>query len=139
MSSLVSDPRSLPWIAYWRFVSSPSVCVSSALGCWQPMWISVLWRILALRGISPKLVNLISGLYSGTEIAIKCDSTIFDYFLVNTGVLGCVLAPTLFNTCMDHVLERMISSFLTSFPEGVRRDGLIKPRCPSVRPSTLFV
>ena len=27
----------------------------------------VLWRILPLHGITPKLVNLISGLYSGTE------------------------------------------------------------------------
>ena len=40
MSSLVSHPRSLPLIAFWHSVSSPSVCVISALGCWQPMWIS---------------------------------------------------------------------------------------------------
>ena len=30
----------------------------------------LLWRILALHGIQPKLVNLISGLYSGTESAL---------------------------------------------------------------------
>ena len=28
----------------------------------------VLWKIMALRGIHPKLVNLISGLYSGTKV-----------------------------------------------------------------------
>ena len=28
----------------------------------------VLWSILALRGISPNLVNMISALYSGTEV-----------------------------------------------------------------------
>ena len=68
----------------------------------------VLWSVLALREIPLKLVNLISGLYSGTESAVKCDGTISDYFPVNTGVRqGCVLAPTLFNTCTDHVLGRM--------------------------------
>ena len=68
----------------------------------------VLWRILALGGIPPKLVNLISGLDSGTESAVSCDGIITDYFPVDTGVRqGCVLAPTLFNTSMDHVLGRM--------------------------------
>ena len=66
----------------------------------------VLWRILALRGIPPKLVNLLSGLCSGTESAVRYDGTISDYFSVNTCVRqGCVLAPTLFNACM--VLGRM--------------------------------
>ena len=37
-----------------------------------------------------------------------CDGTISDYFPVNTGVRqGCLLAPTHFNICMDHVLGRM--------------------------------
>ena len=69
----------------------------------------VLWRILALGGIPPpKLVSLISGLYSGTESAVRCDGSILDYFPNNIGVRqGFVLAPTLFNTCMDHVLGRM--------------------------------
>ena len=68
----------------------------------------VLWRILALRGIQPKLVNLLSGVYSGTKSAVRCDGTIFDFFPVNTSVRHvCVLARTLFNTCMDHVLGRM--------------------------------
>ena len=45
----------------------------------------VLWGILALRRIPPKLVNLISGLYSGAESAVKWDGTISDYFPVDTG------------------------------------------------------
>ena len=70
----------------------------------------VLCRILALRGIPPKLVKLISGLYSGywTKSAMRCDGTISDYFPVNTGVRqGCGLAATLFNTFMDYVLGRI--------------------------------
>ena len=67
-----------------------------------------LWRILALRGIPPKLVNPISGLYSGTESAVRCDGTISYYLIFNTAVRqGCVLAPTFFNSCMDHVPGRM--------------------------------
>ena len=40
--------------------------------------------------------------------AVRCDGTISDYFPVNSGVRqGCLLAQTLFNTCMDHILGRM--------------------------------
>ena len=57
-----------------------------------------LWRILGLRGVPPKLINLMSGLYSGTESAVRCGGTISDLFPVVTGVhQGCVLAPTLFS------------------------------------------
>ena len=50
-----------------------------------------------------------SELYSGTESAVKCGGTISDLFPVVTGVCqGCVLAPTLFSTCMDWILGRML-------------------------------
>ena len=55
-----------------------------------------LWRSLGLRGVPPKLINLMSELYSGTESAGRCRGTIFDLFPVITGVRqGCVLAHTL--------------------------------------------
>ena len=55
-----------------------------------------LWRILGLRGVPPKLNDLMSELYSGTESAVQCGSAISDLFPVVTGVRqGCVLAPTL--------------------------------------------
>ena len=59
-----------------------------------------------------------SELYSGTESAVRGGGTISDLFPVVTGVLqGCVLAPTLFNTCMDWILGRMSerSSYRASF------------------------
>ena len=77
-----------------------------------------LWRILGLRGVPPKLINLMSELYSGAESAMRCGGTISDLFPVVTGVRqGCVLAPTLFSTCMDWILGRMSerSSFGASF------------------------
>ena len=67
-----------------------------------------LWRIIGLRGVPPKLINLMSELYSGTDIAVRCGDTISDLFPVVTGVRqGCVLAATLFSTCMDWILGRM--------------------------------
>ena len=45
-----------------------------------------LWRILGLRGMPPKLIDLMSELYSGTESAIRCGGTISDLFPVVTGV-----------------------------------------------------
>ena len=38
-----------------------------------------LWRIL-LRGVPPKLINLMYELYSGTESAVRCGGTISAYF-----------------------------------------------------------
>ena len=35
-----------------------------------------LWRILSLRGVPSKLINLISELNSGTESAVRCGDTI---------------------------------------------------------------
>ena len=53
-------------------------------------------------------VDLMSVLHSGTESAVRCGGTISDLFPVVTGVRqGCVLAPTLFSSCMDWILGRM--------------------------------
>ena len=60
---------------------------------------NALWRNLGLRGVPRKLINLMSELYSGTESAVRCASSISDLFPVVTGVSqGCVLVPTLFST-----------------------------------------
>ena len=67
-----------------------------------------LWRLLDLRGIPPKLISLITALYTGTDSVVRCGTAVSDPFPVPTGVRqGCVLAPTLFNTCMDWVLGRV--------------------------------
>ena len=56
----------------------------------------VFWGYLVLRGIPPKLVNLISGLYSGSESAVWCDGTISNYFPLDTVVRQkCVLSNIL--------------------------------------------
>ena len=65
-------------------------------------------RIVVLRGVPPKLINLMSELYSGTESAVRCGGSFSDLFPVVIGVCqGFVLAPTLFSACMDWILGRM--------------------------------
>ena len=67
-----------------------------------------LWMIRGLHGVPPKLIDLISELYSGIESAVRCGGSISDLFPVVTGVhQGCVLVPTLFSACMDWILGRM--------------------------------
>ncbi len=39
-----------------------------------------LWRILGLRGVPPKLDDLMSELHSGTESAVRCGGSISDVF-----------------------------------------------------------
>ena len=64
-----------------------------------------LWRILRLRRVPPKLIILMSELHSGAESAVRCVDTISHLFPLVTGVHhGCVLAPTLFSTCLDWIL-----------------------------------
>ncbi|KAG0726080.1 Retrovirus-related Pol polyprotein from type-1 retrotransposable element R2 [Chionoecetes opilio] len=68
-----------------------------------------LWDLLRLRGIPARTIGLMTGLYSGTESAVKCGAGVSSFFPVNTGVRqGCVLAPSLFNTCMDWVLGKVV-------------------------------
>ena len=40
---------------------------------WDPHW-----RILGLRGVPPKLIDLMSELYSGNESAVRCGGAISD-------------------------------------------------------------
>ena len=69
---------------------------------------NALWRILGLRGVPIKLINLMSELYFGTESAVRCGDTISDLFPVINGVSQeCVLATTPFLACMDWILGRM--------------------------------
>ena len=68
-----------------------------------------LWDLLRLRGIPPRIIGLLTGLYSETVSAVKCGKGVSSFFPVNTGVRqGCVLAPSLFNTCMDWILGRVV-------------------------------
>ena len=65
------------------------------------------------------ILYLIAGLYCGTESVIKCGRGVSRFFLVEAGVKqGCILALTLFNTCMDWVLNSVISQTQCGSPVG---------------------
>ena len=69
----------------------------------------VVWDLLRLRGIPAEIIRLLSGLYFGTDSAVKCGGAVSTFFPVRTGVrLRCVLAPSHFNTCRDWVLGRVV-------------------------------
>ena len=70
-----------------------------------------LWRILGLCGVPPKLIDLMSELYSGTESAVRCGGTISDLFPVVTGVCQGVYWPPQFSALV-----------WTGFWGGCRRD-----------------
>ncbi|XP_069995846.1 uncharacterized protein [Penaeus vannamei] len=55
------------------------------------------------------IIGLKASLYTGTESAVKCGGGLSSFIPVSSGVRqGCVLAPTLFYTCMDWILGRAI-------------------------------
>ena len=59
-------------------------------------------------GVPPKLINLLSELYSGTKTAMRCGGFISDLFPIVIGVYQvCILAPTLFSACCDWIIGRM--------------------------------
>ena len=65
----------------------------------------ILWDLLRLCGILAGIIGLLSGLYSGTESVMKYCGGMSSFFPVHMEVRqGCVLAPSLFNSCMDWVL-----------------------------------
>lgn len=78
-----------------------------------------LWEVLRVRGVPAKIIDLISALYSDTVSAVKCGGSCSGSFPVDSGVRqGCVLAPTLFNTCMDWVLGRVADQGLCKVSIG---------------------
>ena len=86
-----------------------------------------LWRILGLRGVPPKLIDLMSELTSGTESAVRCGDTISELFPVVTGVRqGC--GPPHFSAIV-----------LTGLSGGCRRDQVAMHRLGMSRSLTLIL
>ena len=68
-----------------------------------------LWHLLRLRGIPGRIVGLFTGMYSETVSAVKCGGGVSSFCESRCEAgQGCVLAPSLFNTCMDWVLGRVV-------------------------------
>ena len=66
------------------------------------------WQILLSRGAPPKFVALIRGLHTSHSAIIRSE---VDSASVTTSVgfkQGCVLAPPLFNICLDMVIRQLL-------------------------------
>ncbi|KAI8482291.1 hypothetical protein Bbelb_399820 [Branchiostoma belcheri] len=69
-----------------------------------------LWKVLRILGVPSKLLDLLSLLYSDTTSCVRVNGQTSDPFTINSGVRqGCVLAPTIFNTAIDHVMAKTVS------------------------------
>ena len=69
----------------------------------------VLCDFLRLGVIPAGIIGLLSDLYFRTESAVRYCGGVSSFLPVHTGVRqGCVLAPSLFKTCMDWVLGRVV-------------------------------
>ncbi|KAI8479500.1 hypothetical protein Bbelb_374020 [Branchiostoma belcheri] len=69
-----------------------------------------LWKVLTILGVPSKLLDLLSLLYSDTTSCVLANGQTSDSFTINSGVRqGCVLAPTIFKTAIDHVMANTVS------------------------------
>lgn len=67
--------------------------------------LETLWELLRQRWVYAWITEQISGFYSWTESAVKCDGSVSSFFLGNTRARQrCIISPSLFNTCMELVV-----------------------------------
>ncbi len=60
--------------------------------------------------MSDKLLRLLRALYEGTQLAVRVEGELTDWFEVRSGLRqGCLLFATLFNFYIDRVIRRTIS------------------------------
>ncbi len=87
------------------------------MGCLQPRPVSrkrltvhreTLLDLLPVLGVPARIIDLMTGLYSGAESAVKCGADISSSFPVNSGVRqGFLLASSHFSTCIDWVMDQV--------------------------------
>ena len=66
-----------------------------------------LWQPLTDLGIPQKLIWLLSALYTITSNSSHVNRILSEQFVVDSGIRqGCLIAPDLFDTLMDWIMER---------------------------------
>jgi hypothetical protein len=76
---------------------------------------AALWKVLKLYNVHPHIINLLEDLHTDTAAAVRLAGKIGHEFPVSSGVRqGCVIAPTLFNVFIDHIVKKA----LDMMPEG---------------------
>eukprot|EP00955_Chlamydomonas_euryale_P037509 350792-Chlamydomonas_euryale.AAC.2 len=68
-----------------------------------------MWEALKLYGVHPHVINLLD-LHTGTEAVVRVDGEVGRSFTVKVEVQqGCVIAPTLFNVFVNHILKEALA------------------------------
>lgn len=99
----------------------------------RPLWIAyvdlkaafdsvdrpALWLLLRSLGIPLKIVGLIQELYTDTVSSVRMEGCLSNWFEIKSGVRqGCTIAPSLFLTPMDWILERTVHKGLAGATLG---------------------
>jgi hypothetical protein len=82
-----------------------------------------MWNILTILGVPPEITTLLRTVYAKTLSSVRVNNNTSDAFIITSGVRqGCVLAPSLFNTAIDRVLNATVehsnlgASFSSDYP-----------------------
>jgi hypothetical protein len=80
---------------------------------------SALWRLLLSLGLPQKIVDLMKDLYTNTVSAVRSDGLLSEWFQVNSEVRqGCRIAPDLFLTPMDYIMNKTVHRGFTGATLG---------------------
>lgn len=80
-----------------------------------------IWSIMKNCGVDSKVIRLIKNFYVGSTSCVRLAGKHSDWFSVNSGVRqGCVAAPELFNSVMDHLMGSFQDRAGTGFWLGPR-------------------
>src|SRR6218665_2766258 len=78
-----------------------------------------LWVFLRIVGIPLKIFKLFQELYTNTISCVRLEGSLFPWFEIKSGVRqGCTIAPSLFLTPMDWILERTVRKGLAGVTFG---------------------
>ena len=80
---------------------------------------SSLWLLLTRLGIPDKIVRLVKILYSNSVSCVRASQPESAWFTIESGVRqGCVLAPDLFATGVDWLMERTVGTAINGVSFG---------------------
>ena len=81
---------------------------------------AALWKSLAVLGVPPVLINLLSSFHSDMSARVRVGGTHSDPIAINNGLRqGCAIAPVLFNLYFSLVLEKWLAAMQVMDCDGV--------------------
>nr|VZI24942.1 unnamed protein product [Spirometra erinaceieuropaei] len=86
-----------------------AVCFVDFAAAFDSVHRESLWRIMALDGVSAKIIAMIKAYYRSTTARVLVRNNLSQPFGIRSGVRqGCILSPILFNYAIDWILGRAL-------------------------------